>query len=359
MKRKLLALLLALSLSLPYASFAARDGDGMEYVSASEGFYGSLRALFTSNGGKSDTNSELKSEFSRLGIRGTHDLGNGLTGLYRYEWEVKPNDGDTGNTRIHYVGLKGAFGELKAGSHWKRDYFWVLSPTSAAQSGSGNFHPYFHGRVSNSLEYTSPRLSGFQGALRVQMNGGTDNRNLGMNTMTENETGENIDEWALAAKYGVRGFTVAGLYEVRPGAANKGGNDRRESTMSDKEDIKFWALRGGYGQDNWDVNAWYGERNDSDWTADGDDTKALSLSGEVDIGKVGLVFVHEYVKRGSGEGFKRSGEGGKGNTDRASVLNVNYKFTKKSRVWLSYIVNDYDSSSNKPDELQLGMRMDF
>lgn len=85
MKRKLLALLLALSLSLPHASFAARDSDGMEYVSAAEGFYGSLRALFTSNDGDSDKNSELKSEFSRLGIRGTHDLGNGLTGLYRYE----------------------------------------------------------------------------------------------------------------------------------------------------------------------------------------------------------------------------------------------------------------------------------
>ena len=357
MKQKLLVLTLALSLSLPHASFAARDGDGMEYVSASEGFYGSLRALFTSNDSKLDTNSELTSEFSRLGIRGSHDLGNGLTGLYRYEWEVKPDDGDAGNTRIHYVGLKGAFGELKAGSHWKRDYFWVLSPTSAAQSGSGNFHPYFHGRVSNSLEYTSPRLNGFQGAMRVQMNGGTDNRNLGPGD-GNTETGENIDEWALAAKYGVRGFTVAGLYEVRPGAANKGGNNRRAGDTNDREDIKFWALRGGYGQDNWEVNAWYGERNDSDWTAGGDDTKAVSLSGEIDIGKVGLVLVHEYVERGSAERFKNSRVGGKGNTDRASVLNVNYKFTKKSRVWLSYIVNDYDSS-NKPDELQLGMRMDF
>lgn len=97
--------------------------------------------------------------------------------------------------------------------------------------------------------------------MRVKMDGGTDSRNLGTDTTMQNETGENIDEWALAAKYGVRGFTVAGLYEVRPGAANKGGNDRREDgAMSDKEDIKFWALRGGYGQDNWEVNAWYGER---------------------------------------------------------------------------------------------------
>ena len=335
MKRKLLALLLALSLSLPQASFAARDGDGMEYVSASEGFYGSLRALFTSNNGDPNTNSELKSEFSRLGIRGTHDLGNGLTGLYRYEWEVKPDDGDAGNTRIHYVGLKGAFGELKAGSHWKRDYFWVLSPTSAAQSGSGNFHPYFHGRVSNSLEYTSPRLSGFQGAMRVQMNGGAD------------ADSENIDEWALSAKYAVRGFTVAGVYETKP-----------DGYRSEGKDEKFWALRGGYGRDNWEVNGWYGKLNDSDKDPANDDTTVVSLSGEIDIGKVGIVLVHEKAELGGGGPYRKIAKGTKGDTDRASVLNVNYKFTKKSRVWLSYIVNDYDSS-DKPDELQLGMRMDF
>lgn len=339
MKRKILALLLALSLSLPHASFAARDGDGMEYVSASEGFYGSLRALFTSNNGDPDTNSELKSEFSRLGIRGTHDLGNGLTGLYRYEWQVDPDDSSSNDnkTRIHYVGLKGAFGELKAGSHWKRDYFWVLSPTSAAQSGSGNFHPYFHGRVSNSLEYTSPRLSGFQGAMRVQMNGGPD---------SGDDASENIDEWALAAKYGVRGFTVAGLHETKPDSYDNG------------KDEKFWALRGGYGQNNWEVNAWYGELNDSDKDPANDDTMVVSLSGEIDIGKVGIVLVHEKAKLGGGGPYKKIAKGVKGDTDRASVLNVNYKFTKKSRVWLSYIVNDYDSS-NKPDELQLGMRMDF
>ena len=40
MKKRILALAIAGALSVPQAAFAARDGDGMEYVSAAEGFSG-------------------------------------------------------------------------------------------------------------------------------------------------------------------------------------------------------------------------------------------------------------------------------------------------------------------------------
>ena len=330
MKKRILALAIAGALSVPQAAFAARDGDGMEYVSAAEGFYGSLRVHFSSNEGKADNNAAMLPGGSRLGVRGTHDLGHGLTGVYRYEWSVSSDNGQApGNTRLHYVGLKGNFGEVQMGSLWENDYNWVTAATDIATTGSGNFAPHF--RRANSLQYTSPNLNGFQGSFRVMMNGGADNAspaqaagcynaadeftgpgtsvdtpvtdpNRGVpqdNTCANGETlkaardevkaSENVDEWALSAKYGVRGFTVAGAYETAPEGLTKEGGAKDNKT--------FWALRGGYAQDNWAVNAWYGKDNSSDAKRVGntnagtmEDVTTFSVSGNIDIGKVGLSY---------------------------------------------------------------------
>ena len=221
MKKKILALAIAGALACPQVAFAARDGDGMEYVSASEGFYGSIRTMFTTRpDGDAANGSKVTGDTSRLGVRGTLDVGHGLTGVYRYEWFINPDNNGANKSRLHYVGLKGAFGEVQAGALWGNGYNWVTSATDAATSGSGNFAPRF--RSNNSIQYTSPDLNGFQGSFRVAMNGGKEDRNLGIldtnATMDGNqsgtETGENVDEWALHAKYGVRGFTVAGMYET-------------------------------------------------------------------------------------------------------------------------------------------------
>ena len=153
---------------------------------------------------------------------------------------------------------------------------------------------------------------------------------------------ENVDEWALSAKYGVRGFTVAGAYEVQPEGLDKGA--------AGKDDKTFWALRGGYAQDNWAVNAWYGTDNNSDKGGDNDDTKSFSVSGNIDIGKVGLVVIHENEESGDKAARK---------DDSATILNVNYHFTKKSRVYGAYIARDYDTDAEKDDEVRIGLRMDF
>ena len=402
MKKKILALAIAGALACPQVAFAARDGDGMEYTSAAEGFYGSLRTHFSSSGGK-DTNSSIDPGGSRLGVRGTLDIGHGLTGVYRYEWSVSSDNGEApGNTRLHYVGLKGAFGEAQIGSLWENDYNWVTAATDIATTGSGNFAPHF--RRANSLQYTSPNLNGFQGSFRVMMNGGKDNAvaEACVDGTTVHTTGanaprdidrsannlpagrecpqsthtyrapvaasENVDEWAVSAKYGVRGFTVAGAYEVQPdGASNilTGlGTDNAPGGAADttkaKEDETFWAVRGGYGQDNWAVNAWYGVHNTGDTksarqtpgsdpatTQKPDDTTIISFSGNIEVGKVGLVAIHE----------NRENEWGQ--TDTATIMNVNYHFTSKSRVYGAYIARDYDTDANKDDEVRIGLRMDF
>ena len=266
MKKQLIALALAGALAVPQVAFAARDGEGMQYTSASEGFYGSIRTFFSSNSGGKDNGAKITADGSRLGVQGTLDLGHGLTGLYRYEWSVSGDNGSaTGNTRLSYVGLRGSFGEFVAGSHWEQDYNWVTAATDIATTGSGNFAPHF--RRANSFQYTSPDINGFQGAIRFGLNGGSEKASGSTNIATavatssgnvvnvaidgidgalpvtltglatnaqaalstalsttplsvaingNNKGSENLDEWAIAAKYATHGFTFGASYEVQP-----------------------------------------------------------------------------------------------------------------------------------------------
>lgn len=505
MKKKLLIALLAAVLGTPQVAFAARDGEGMQYTSASEGFYGSIRTFYSSNTGDKRNGGRISADGSRLGLRGTLDLGSGLTGLYRYEWAVSgDNNGEAGfvsgntgkdsfKTRLSYVGLRGAFGEFVAGSHWENDYNWVTAATDIASTGSGNFAPHF--RRANSFQYTTPDANGFQASFRVMMDGGDENdgasgnivsgnlghivasvaegesvvnsqlRITGLGTTRDipanipgsdinippitllmttgmapdtlmtvttnapanisipipvtvalNATGaskgsETVDEWALAAKYSTHGFTFGASYEVvpdrrgfaaplnnnilavAPGALTPDGSQTVTTPASVAvvvgnattnvavppttlvlptainaalspvdEDHTFWALRAGYGQDNWGINGWYGKHNTADRGISADDasnaaaqakglrpedTTVYSIAGNVDMGKFALVGIYETRDNQWGQ------------DDSVFIANVDYKFTSRSKAYFAYIANDWESNTNKDDEVRIGLRMDF
>ncbi|MGI9338137.1 MAG: porin [Gammaproteobacteria bacterium] len=389
MKKKLLTTLLAAVLCTPQVAFAARDGEGMEYTSASEGFYGSIRTMYTSKAGADKTNGgKIQADGSRLGVRGTLDLGHGLTGLYRYEWSVSGDNGSAiGNTRLSYVGLRGSWGEFQVGSHWENDYNWVTAATDVATTGSGNFAPHF--RRKNSFQYATPDINGFQGSFRFGLDGnaktdggpapieavsvrvsvGVVNNDVPVNVLAATAPSENVDEWAIAAKYSTHGFTFGGAYEVRPdalrsqvltasGVATNAGVVTITPSDGKAEDATFWALRMGYGQDNWSVNGWYGEHNTSDLKGQvragaaiadvtQQDTKIFSVAGNIDLGKFAVVGIFETNENPAAE------------EDSVFIANVDYKFTSRSKAYLAYIANDFDSSPNKADEVRVGLRMDF
>ena len=62
---------------------------------------------------------EIKSNASRLGFKGTHELSEGLSVVYKAEFEVDM-DGDSDEfwkARNQYIGLSGAFGEVLLGKN--------------------------------------------------------------------------------------------------------------------------------------------------------------------------------------------------------------------------------------------------
>jgi general bacterial porin, GBP family len=113
---------------------------------------------------------------SRLGFRGTEDLGGGLLANFVLESGPRIDTGEldlagTIFNRQAYVGLKGGFGAVTLGRQYT-PYFLTLStvadPFAAGYAGSAkNLFPTVGNttRTSNTIQYTSPKFSGFSGEL--------------------------------------------------------------------------------------------------------------------------------------------------------------------------------------------------
>ena len=174
--KTLVAAAVAAMLAVP-ASHAAIDDAGMQYTSAAEGFYGSLRMDFTSTAAADADSAGLDVSASRLGVRGTVDLGGGMSAGYNYEFGVNGNNGAAiGNTRLHNVGLSGGFGSVLVGTQWALDYNYVWVRTDVMNAGfTGNFayNPNRAGRQSNAITYTSPDFNGFNFGLSAVLSSGS------------------------------------------------------------------------------------------------------------------------------------------------------------------------------------------
>lgn len=133
----------------------------------------------TNQGGK--TNLRMDSgtlQQSRLGFKGTEDLGGGYSAFFNLESGFNIDDGTmatAGNlfSRDSRVGLKGPFGALSAGRQSNATVD-ALAPYAASMLAYGptyyTTHPGDHDRVlniptDNSLKYTSPSFSGVTGIL--------------------------------------------------------------------------------------------------------------------------------------------------------------------------------------------------
>ena len=111
---------------------------------------------------------------SRLGFRGTEDLGNGLSAIFQMESGFRADDGSLDNTnsalfnRQAYVGLKSKdAGQLTIGRQYTMLYnaqSQVADPFGAGYAGSiKNLFPSAgaNTRVSNALVYATPTIEGF------------------------------------------------------------------------------------------------------------------------------------------------------------------------------------------------------
>ncbi len=379
---KTLAIAIAAAMVSPSA-FAAQDTSGMQFTSASEGFYASIRTRLDFSG-LGDANASIDDNSSRIGVRGSNDLGGGLSGFYQWEAELKLNDNDgpgIDRARLGHVGLRGSFGEIVVGGFWANEYNWTHGGTDVANNYSGwtTYNDQRHARSNQGIQYSTPDLNGFQAAVLVQVGDDRtvdaveegDGRGVMINSTNDDivaipaasrangtliaaRSDNDIDVWNIAAKYEIQGFSVGAAYNNQPDGLNQYDV---ENDVVGYDDKTAWTIKSGYAQDNWYVNAWYGEDNDSDNNREGtEDREFFSIAAGVSVDKVNLYIVHDAVEQNYGGTMSDIGDYG----DSAfTTLGVQYSLGSNSRVWIEYFAQDVDSDPSQEDIVSVGLRHDF
>jgi predicted porin len=164
MKRKSIAIALTGALALPLWASAAM---ALEVYGKA---HGSID--FSSNDdeepGNDDSTIAFTNNASRIGFRGDEQVGDDLTVTYQAETTFSVDQGGWGGGRNTFVGLKGGFGEVRAGLHdtpYKMATTDIFVDTRAdynAIIGSVEGNVLFDRRSPNSILYLSPDMSGFQ-----------------------------------------------------------------------------------------------------------------------------------------------------------------------------------------------------
>ncbi|MFZ9039145.1 MAG: porin [Gammaproteobacteria bacterium] len=145
-KTSAIALAVAGSVAAPMAAQA----EGSVYASARVG----LENVDTA--GISDV--RMRSFGSRFGARGETDLGNGMSGFGRYEWDVdfassNTSSNDDISIRHRYVGLKGDFGSMTIGQTYHTFYNHVVGPLDQPWWASGYAMVNYRGRTDGAVTY--------------------------------------------------------------------------------------------------------------------------------------------------------------------------------------------------------------
>ena len=166
---------------------------------------------------------------SRLGFKGSEDLGNGLKAVFQIESRLR-NEGDSNlNTnRDTFVGLSGGFGTLIAGRNSTPLNAWLMdfdaNGSNAFRHTNVGLAGALETRVSNSVVYVAPAMGGLSAAvlyapdevdgvksdvygLGVRYNGGP------LSAFYTYHVVDNlVDNHALGASYDFGGFKLLGSY---------------------------------------------------------------------------------------------------------------------------------------------------
>ena len=129
----------------------------------------------------------MESSNSKLGVRGTEDLGNGMKATFQLLMQLEVSDGTVSSnlwSQDTYVGLTGGFGSVKFGrldTVYKQigdtmSFLGISSGNFVSGSnvlskqgfGTSNTHR-FHERFNNQIYYESPEIGGFQGAISYSL----------------------------------------------------------------------------------------------------------------------------------------------------------------------------------------------
>ena len=272
---------------LATAPFAAANGpiDGK--------LYGKVNVSVVNSDSGSDDTWKLNSNASRIGLKGSTQVSEGLTVFYKTEFQVAVDgDGDVFKQRNIYAGIKGQYGSLLAG---KND-----TPTKLAQKKIDLFNDLegdikgpnktFAGeeRMSDIVAYTTPKYGNFSATYAVMPSEDVDG---GLSDAKSYSVSYNKDGLyvAVSADSNVKDTDLIRVVSQYKLDAWQLGLMYQESEEVDGTNDKsgFFASA-AYKIDNITYKAQYGN-NEND--TDGSDKTTLSLGADFKLAKNTKSFV--------------------------------------------------------------------
>lgn len=295
--------------ALPISAFAAEELT----------FYGKANVTIQSSDDGSESVTDIKSNASRLGVKGSHAVEGGLEVVYQAEFEVQIDDGDkdgqTISQRNIYVGLKGDFGTVFVGKHdtalkksqGKIDLFSDLE---------GDIKNLWKGenRLSNSLMYKSPKFNGFA-------------VNLGY---IASETEAVDDGISLAVSYGDEALKKSDFYAAVAVDSEVNGYD-----------VTRLAAQGKLGAVVLGAMVQTQEK-----LSNGEELDGVMVSAKYPVGKVTL------------KGQVQTAEVDGGDDRSGFTVGADYKLSKQAKVFAFYTTFDMDSAADE-DYLAVGLEYKF
>jgi len=260
---------------------------------------------------------EVKSNASRIGFKGGHELSEGLNIIYKAEFQVDlDGDSEKGKSitdRSQYIGLKGNFGEILIGnndtmlkqSQGKVDIFSDLN---------GDLKHLWKGdnRMSDTISYKSPKFSGFQ---------------IGVTYVAE-DSSEGDSASSIAVFYGDKKLKKSKVYAALAVDSDVKGYDTSRASVQGKfSGITLGAIF--------------------------QTQKKLSTGTELD----GMLFSAKYaldkiIIKGQ---FQTAEEDG-GDDKSSFTLGADYKMAKSTKIYTFFTSLDMDSDV---DQSYLGVGLEY
>jgi predicted porin len=267
-------------------------------------------------------------EGSKIGLKGSEDIGSGTQVIWKLEWDVNPVNGSdasfTGSSgspgggknltqRDQYLGMKSDLGQLVFGTTstayksaaGKIDPFYettfeargFLNQMSGLHSGTGDNG---QGRANNVIRYDSPGLKGASVTGTYSLNNADssptvsnkDPYSLGLQydngplyaavDYITNDAGGDDQAYSFGAKYLIEslGVSLGGMYEIDKGMISRAeglGGATLQSPDNNVDGANQWYGYATYGFGNALLYGSYGKRENSSAGKDGQDAWSVAL----------------------------------------------------------------------------------
>ena len=183
---------------------------------------------------------------SRLGFKGTEDLGGGLSASFQLEMGLDATTGAAGQGglafgRQSWVGLNGGFGSLKLGRQYVPLFgaLDTIDPFGTGITGDGSgiaavFRSYGV-RMNNTINYSTPSMGGFSGEVAYGLGEVAGSTSTG-------------SQWGAAGTYEGGPITVVAAYHLQGQATAAGVDtgDARTAMVGAAYDLKAVKLHAAF-----------------------------------------------------------------------------------------------------------------